>query len=34
MLAIGKALKPAHARPGSLDLAEVLLENRFPETSY
>ena len=32
MLAIGKALKPAHARPGSLELADVLLDNRFPET--
>lgn len=31
MLAIGKALQPAHARPGSLELAEVLIENRFAD---
>jgi len=29
MVAIGKGTKPAHPKPGQLDLSEVVLENSF-----
>lgn len=30
IVTVGKALKPAHARPGQIDEAEVFFEERFP----
>jgi len=32
MIAIGRALQPAWPKPGQLDLAELVFENRYPTT--